>query len=330
MERALIVVAKPESGLRARSDGIESLEGADVTPLAELLASEGVTLRPLFGTSEGRLKAETDSLDASADVGVPDTSIYYRVEAPDERLEDLAARLREQDIVEVAYIKPRAARPQILNAMSPQGEEPPTYTPDFTARQGYLNAAPEGIDARYAWTQPGGHGAGVGIIDIEGAWRFTHEDLRQNQGGVVSGTASTKLNERNHGTAVAGVFGGDRNAFGITGICADANVRAISDYDGLHLAEAIRQAANMHNPGDIILIECHLPGPRFNFQEHEGGDRGYIAVEWWPDVFDAIRYAVGCGVIVVEPAGNGAEDLDDAHIRCESGPTRRAFPPLVE
>jgi hypothetical protein len=38
---------------------------------------------------------------------------------------------------------------------------------------------------------------------------------------------------------------------------------------------------------------------------------GYIAVEWWPDVYDAIRFAVARGVIVVEAAGNGSEDLDD-------------------
>ena len=34
-------------------------------------------------------------------------------------------------------------------------------------------------------------------------------------------------------------------------------------------------------------------------------------VEWWPDDFDAIQYAVERGVIVVEVGGNGAVDLDD-------------------
>ena len=41
------------------------------------------------------------------------------------------------------------------------------------------------------------------------------------------------------------------------------------------------------------------------------GQRGFIAIEWWPDDFAAIRYAVNRGIIVVEAAGNGSNDLDD-------------------
>lgn len=105
---------------------------------------------------------------------------------------------------------------------------------------------------------------------------------------------------------VIGEFGGDRTGFGVTGICPDANVQAISIGD-LGSAPAIRQAANRLNPGDILLIELHRPGPRATGQ----GQEGFIAIEWWPDDFDAIRYATSRGIIVVEAAGNGAENLDD-------------------
>ena len=216
-ERELIVVAKREVGLRATRESVASLTGADVSSLADLLASEGVTLRPLFGVSEERLQAEAASLAAETGAEVPDLSVYYRVDAPDERLDELAERLRQSEVVETAYVKPPAELPQLLNDMVPLPAEPPVHTPDFSARQGYLDAAPGGIDARYAWTQSGGGGTGVRIIDIEGAWRFTHEDLLQNQGGVVGGTQSTDIGWRNHGTAVVGEFGGDRTAFGITG-----------------------------------------------------------------------------------------------------------------
>ena len=310
LKRELIVVAKRDLGLRATREGVASVTGADVSTLTDLLASEGLTLEPLFGFSEDRLQAQAASLAAETGAELPDLSVYYHIEAPDERLDDLAERFQQVDSVEAAYVKPPSELPQILNDLVPSAEEPPVHTPDFTARQGYLDPAPGGIDARYAWTQSGGGGAGVRIIDIEGAWRFTHEDLVQNQGGVVGGTQSTDIRWRNHGTAVVGEFGGDRNAFGVAGISPDANVRAISIFGGPGSAGAIRRAADMLAPGDIILIELHRAGPRFNFAGRDD-QRGYIAIEWWPDDFDAIRYATSRSVIVVEAAGNGAENLDD-------------------
>jgi Subtilase family len=316
-ERELIVIANADAGLRVAREGVRSTSGVDTTGLADLLASEGATLRPLFGVSEDRLRSEADAVSPMARADVPDLSVFYRVDAPDDRLDTLAAQLRNQDVVEAAYIKPPAEPSQLVaealgvNDMVATIEEPPAHTPDLTPREEYLNPAPGGIDARYAWTVPGGGGAGVRIIDIEGAWLFTHEDLLQNQGGVIGGTPSTDLGWRNHGTAVVGEIGGDRNPFGITGICPDANVRAVSIFGGLGSAGAIRHAANALNAGDIILIELHRPGPRHNFQPRQD-QLGYVAIEWWPDDYQAIRYAIGRGVIVVEAAGNGAENLDDA------------------
>lgn len=303
--RELIVVAKSGAELRVTREGIASTKGVDTTPLAEVLTSEGAVLRPLFGVSENRLRDEAVSKKAPTMAEGPDLAVYYKVEAPDERLDSLAERLRRLDVVDAAYVKPAAELPR-LNDMLPSKEEPPVHTPDFTARQGYLDVAPGGIDARYAWTQPGGGGTGVRIVDIEGAWRFSHEDLGQSQGGVIGGTQLNDLVWRNHGTAVIGEFGGDRTGFGVTGICPEANVQAISIGD-LGSAPAIRQAANALNPGDIILLELHRPGPRATGQ----GQEGFIAIEWWPDDFDAIRYATSRGIIVVEAAGNGAENLDD-------------------
>jgi subtilisin family serine protease len=71
-------------------------------------------------------------------------------------------------------------------------------------------------------------------------------------------------------------------------------------------------AADMLNPGDIILIEAQAPGPRFIFQQRD--DRlGYIALQYWRAEMEAITYAtVIRGVIVVEAAGNGTENLDDS------------------
>lgn len=302
MERELIVIAKPEAALRSTREGVASRVGTDVGPLTKLLDKEGVSLRPLFGVTEERLQFEAATMASSVGAEVPDLSVYYHVQAPDERLDALAEQLRQQELVETAYVKPKGEPPQLLNDMTPFLKEAPPASPDFSVRQGYLNPAPGGIDARYAWTLGGGGGANIRIIDLEWGWRFSHEDLLQNQGGIVGGVGSP---DDNHGTAVLGEISGDRNPCGITGIAPDANISAVAF--SMPTAAAIRLAADRLNPGDIILLEIHRPGPRAT----GAGQFGFIAIEWWPDDFDAIKYATSKGVIVVEAAGNGFQNLDD-------------------
>lgn len=329
--RELIVVANRDANLRSHQATISSLSGADVGDLDRILKNSGARMLPLFGESEERLLQERATMASEMPAAetemfgeLPDLSVYYRVDAADESLDELAEQLVQCKSVHAAYVKPPVypsqqhvvtsggvgAGAEMINVMQSLEADAPPVTADFTVRQGYLAAAPGGVDALYAATVPGGLGTGVGIVDIEGAWRFTHEDLLQNQGGVVGGTPTTDLGWRNHGTAVIGVLGGDRNTFGITGICPNARVRGVSIFGVTGSAGAIRQAAQLSNKGDIILIELHRPGPRFNFAA-PNGQRGFIAIEWWPDDFDAIRYAVMRGVIVVSAAGNGAENLDD-------------------
>jgi hypothetical protein len=318
-ERELICITEAPAQIRARAARVESLSGASTTALNDALRQAGARMRPLFGETEERVIQRMGALSptAQADEELPDLSTFYRVEAPNERLDALAAQLQRTRGVAAAYVKPGAQPAALemadaqslmgaLNSMAPLAADAPPATPDFTARQLYLEAAPGGVDARYAWTLAGGRGAGVRVVDVEGAWQFAHEDLTQNQGGVV-GTPSTDIGWRNHGTAVVGEIGGDGNAFGVTGICPDANVRGVSIFGGLGSAGAIRKAADLLGVGDIILIELHRPGPRATGV----GQQGFIAMEWWPDDFAAIRYAVDKGIIVVEAAGNGAENLDD-------------------
>ena len=253
-EPELIVVAHPDAGLRATAMGLMA-PAVDTAPLARSLG--GASLKPLFEVTEDRLRYEASAAAASG-VDVPDLSVYYRVHDHGADPQALAEELASHEAISGAYVKPPAEPPE-LNDMAPAPGDAPPATADFTSRQGYLDAAPGGIDARAAWTVTGGGGAGVRIIDIEGAWRFTHEDLLQNQGGVIGGTMSTDIGWRNHGTAVAGEFGGDRNPIGITGITPDANIRAVSIFGGTGSANAIRTAANALSAGDIILIELHRP-----------------------------------------------------------------------
>ncbi len=291
--------------------------GTEITPIAlresrsvrarvdELLPAD-THLVPIFGP-DNRLAARLADTSQASVAG--EYLRYYTVRGQVGDLAALADRLRRDDTVAAAYVKPAAEPPLAPLAHNTVAPDAPAVTPDFRTRQGYLDAAPAGIDAAWAHTRPGGLGTGVRVIDVEGAWRFTHEDLRQNQGGVIGGTSSAELGWRNHGTAVAGEISGDLNAYGVTGIAPEAHIRAISIF-GVGSAAAIRSAADALDPGDVLLIELHRPGPRFDYRG-QPDQRGYIAVEWWPDDFAAIRYAVGRGIVVVEAAGNGNENLDD-------------------
>ncbi len=295
------------------NQGAPSKSRAVSSSLDKVLEKHGVALTPLFGPAS-RL-VPPSGVVSEAVMGVTDQmSSFYTVETKADK-DALLKELAKDAAVEAAYIKPAPEPPVYLeegaNERSFDVSELPTVTPDFTSRQIYLNAAPAGIDALYAHNLAGGKGDGIRIIDIEGAWQFTHEDLIANQGGVIGGTPSTDIGWRNHGTAVSGEFGGDENGKGILGICPNAFARAISIFGGMGSANAIKNAANALSAGDIILIELHRAGPRFNFAARDD-QRGYIAIEWWPDDFAAIKYATAKGVIVVEAAGNGAENLDDA------------------
>jgi hypothetical protein len=223
------VIVKPELDLRVGAAGLTSGAASDTTPLADALDSYAATLRPLFGT-EDRIRAAVASLPSTDHLS--DLGLFYAVEADDDKLDDLADQLLALPDIDGAYVKPAGSPPAVavesINDMAPTSGDAPAVTPDFTNRQGYLDAAPGGIDARHAWTVPGGRGAGVRIIDCEWGWRFTHEDLLANQGGVVAGTSST---DTNHGTAVLGEISGDRNTIGITGIAPDAVISASSFND---------------------------------------------------------------------------------------------------
>lgn len=312
----LVVVARPDAGLRATAAGIVSATGADTGSLTSILDRHGARLEPLFGLSEDRIRRQAAGAVGPVDAeATPDLGVFYHVAAPDDQLEELAAELRASELVDAAYVKPPAEPATLvvdevvvegINDMAPDAGDAPPVTPDFTARQGYLDAAPGGIDARYAWGVAGGGGTGVRVIDCEWGWRFTHEDLVGNQGGVVAGTSHT---DTNHGTAVIGEISGDRNTVGITGIAPDAWIAA-SSFTDQSSAQAIRAAADRLGPGDIILLEIHRPGPRT--PNPPQGQLGFIAIEWWPDDFAAIRYAVNKGIVVVEAAGNGFQNLDDA------------------
>jgi hypothetical protein len=302
--RELIVIAHPKADLRVTDEAVISIGGIEVHGLNRILSQPQRSLKPLFGLSEERLRLRAKNLTAPTN-NLPDASTFYRLYAPDEELEFLARKMLQEPSVEAAYIKP-VASPRLFHDIVADETQNSVPTKDFGAFQVYLKeAGMGGIDAHFAWTVNGGTGRDVKIIDVESAWRFSHEDLRQNCGGVVGGTPLDNRFLRDHGTAVVGILGGDKNDFGITGICPEATVSAISQFgpaQGWGAAAAIYLAADMLDRGDILLLELQRSGP----------NSALIPVEWWPDEMVAIHYATHQrNVLVLTVGGNGGMDLDN-------------------
>lgn len=324
-EGTVVVITDPAAAIRLTPVGLRSARGVNVHRFADAVAPADVHCVPLFG-NQARRSAVAGTRLPDVGIEIPDLSGFYRVQAPTARLDSLAAELFELDFVTGAYVEPPTVPPLRPGSLGPPIDiVPPDATPNFSARQGYLDAAPGGVDARFAWTLPGGDGARVDIIDVElGGWQFTHEDLRENQGGSLGdGTGENMANPvdqnaRNHATAVVGVMSADLNHRGIMGIAPAANVRGMYARN-VSYAAAVRAAADQLGRGDILVLEAHRPGPTVGYIFNPKNDAGYIAVEWWEADYQAIRYAIARGIIVVSAAGNGAVNLD-APIFDDPGP----------
>ena len=246
---------------------------------------------------------------------LPDLSLYYEIDLPAiSTATDAVAmvnQLNQLGIIEIAYVAPR---PDIASAPSAGGVATSAMvTPGFEAGQYYLQPAPTGLDAYYAWGFPGGKGDNIKVVDIEGNWIQTHEDLHGGTDNFhIAGSVISDPGWWNHGTAVLGEIAADSNNFGMTGIAFNVALGTVS-IGSMSTASALVTAMNNTSPGDIILIELHAPGPHFNFQERSD-QRGYVAMEYWQENFDAIYNATAAGRIVVEAGGNGAENYDDQSI----------------
>src|SRR5690242_4382445 len=256
-----------------------------------------------FTLSERKRLAEERSGKEMADL-----DLYFEVPLRPGTLagdvNELLMRLNALDSVEIAYAE-AATRPAWFGSEAAGMSSTPS---SYEGLQGYLDAAPGGIDARYAWTVPGGTGTGVKIIDVEGAWNGSHEDLPPffHVGGVQFNDAGW----RNHGTAAMGIMVGVANGQGVTGIAHGAQV----GHEGIasqSIASAITRAALAAGRGGIVLVQLQARGPR-NTRDCTCNTRqcDEIPLEYWRANFDAIALATANGVHVVEAAGNGSVDLD--------------------
>ena len=257
--------------------------------LRTLLA--GSTVHARFSRPAAELREDSKRWDPTQQLA--DLTRYARLEGAEAQLEGLRAHPWVESVVPVAKPAPPSANTASVDL--------PPETPDYTSHQSYFGAAPDGfgVDDALRWTDAAG--AGVQIADIEYGWEPRHEDLPSAPLDVASGDNMQLFVA--HGTSVLGVLIAGVNGYGVDGLVPNAEVSIVSPYDGTgfyDVADAIDRAAALLEPGSILLIE----------QQTEAFGN-YAPVEADPGVFDAITLAVSKGIVVIEPAGNGACDLDD-------------------
>jgi len=311
----VVVKFSEGSAVRLRGAELASVTGAaDLTAFRQWLdAHLGSAVSRHFARSEAELDAARERGRQRSGADLADLNLYFRVSLPagsGPSEADAAVReLRALPFVETAFVEPVPEAPVVEDVRrgaeaGGKSQEPGLPTPDYSGQQGYLYASPNGINAEAVWGYPGGRGAGVKIIDIEGAWLYSHEDLQDPF--FEGGTPIQDSGWRNHGTAVLGEMVGGPNGFGVTGIATDLQIGSVS-IGSMGVAAAIDLAASQLAEGDLFLIELHAPGPNAN----GSGQYGYVCMEYWQDNFDAIQTAVANGTICIEAGGNGEQNLDD-------------------
>ena len=292
------VIVRLRSGLRSTSDAtlFDAAKRLKLDGLAGLLQAFDLmatqrTVRSLKPEQILELERKAASTEFPP---LHSLTSYWRIDLRDrpERIEEVVKRLNALPEVDRAYREFDVTEPLVNDVDD-----------DYAADQDYLDAAPTGIDARWAWTQPNGEGSGIGVIDLEQGWLPNHEDIVAKAPTLVYGDNRDGINgyKGNHGTAVLAEMIAEDNTVGVVGIApAVTSVRMVSHYDAatdtaLHVADAIAAAIPVMSAGDVLLLEVQ---------------RNFLPTETDDDDFDAIRLAVALGIVVVEAAGNGFTDLD--------------------
>lgn len=300
--------------------GTGALHGAQ-----EVLAGvAGGTWRRLHSVAEAKLDEWRDTAQHKLGREVGNLNLYFNLYLPEGADAGVTIdALNGLDCVEYALPVPLPSPPPsgCLGCVCTDGEycedEVCVDVPDFEPLQGYLDPATEGIDAECAWMVPGGTGSGVKIVDIEFDWNLDHCDLDAT---LIGPTPSPGPQE--HGAGVLGEIGSINNGWGTTGIAYDSTIYVATHCYNVgtpdphcdttdEVAAAICRAIDdvPLGAGDVILLEVQI-------EDEELGDK--VPAETWEATYTAILTAVGRGIIVVEAAGNGGNDLD-APFFCDGG-----------
>ena len=302
-------------GQMAKSDGkgyvndvlnVRFSEGFDLKITGNGLLVDGVSAIPqelaaigywssLYTVPSDKLDSLWQNAQKNLNKKLPDPKSVLLFHLHDASGRDQAAAM----LRELSFVKRVSAVPIPMNADAP----------DYESSQLYLHNGAPGINAQEVWTTYNSRGAGIKVCDIEYTFNPQHIDLPnvtllgmtpEDPFGNTSG---------NHGTAVLGELASLDNGTGTKGIAPDCELffsgayhEEVYDFENAMLLGVLAVL-----PGDVILIEQQIAGPNYTGDNQHG----LVPMEWYQSCYEAIQLAVGNGVIVVEAAGNGGEDLDN-------------------
>ncbi len=251
----------------------------------------GARVERLFARNPVALSAARLEAEVRSGEGQPDLGRWFVVAtASPETGTALQSALRASPVVEVVEAEPTLSTTQV---------------PEEEARQGYLDAAPTGVNAEWAWSRPGGAGQNVRVIAIDSGFDTAHPDMdRASAPGVVIPHAAPW--DPHHGLQVLGIIAADGDGEGLKGIAHAAALHTVtSGRTSADMANAIDLATAVTAPGDVITISqgiCAVSGC--------GGAGVVLPLVYSASARDALRIAAAQGVITVVSAGNGGANLD--------------------
>jgi len=187
--------------------------------------------------------------------------------------------------------------------------------------------SPFGANILPVWSDYTGRGIRVAVFDqgIDGS----HPDLSNNlllalgrDAATLTGNGLPKLSGDNHGTAVAGVIGAERNGTGTVGVAYGVDL--VSIYSPLNESVRTFGASVTNAYADARTVGADIVNDSWGFAPQRPGNADYAFVDSFAtpsfaaagrELYNLAAFGRGTlGAIVVQSAGNGYKFGDDTNL----------------